>query len=308
MKPSGSISLAFLCIAGALFPSGEAASASLAKAVNRSYPTTCAEEDNINVPLRGRQISRYEIVATHPRYEIGQDSCSEDFSGCGQAAPRPQADFCSKMFDDGTNIVETCVVPDWWRPDTMEVIVDGRLQRGHYLRMYRKLSDADSWPQFLVLYQDGNLRLKPQPPQSLPDTCFGSSIVLGPAKSARRPFVDVLQVNIDIGTLSMDVVYQEGGSAHVDLGVDRTAARAAVQVNYWLKFPFATFRSMFVGDGNSDVDHITTPTTNLPILGDWKRLPASSWLFSRQIRSRHNTSAPDIAVTATEQPDSLDHR
>ena len=72
MKPSGSISLAFLCIAGALFPSGEAASASLAKAVNRSYPTTCAEEDNINVPLRGRQISRYEIVATHPRYEIGQ--------------------------------------------------------------------------------------------------------------------------------------------------------------------------------------------------------------------------------------------
>ena len=298
MKPSDSISLASLCIAGLLFLSGEAVSAPLSKAINRSYPTTCAEEDNINVPLRSRQISRYEIVATHPRYPIGQDSCIEDFSGCGQqASARPQMDSCVKTFDDGTNAVEVCTIPDWWRSDTMEVVVNGRSQRGHYLRMYRKLSDADSWPQFLVLYQDGNLRLKPQPPQSLPDTCFGSSIILGPARSTRRPFVDVLQANIDTSTLSMEVVYQEGGSAHVDLNVDRAATRASVQVNYWLKFPFATFRSMFVGDGNSDVDHLTTPATTVPILGDWKRLPASSWFFSRQIRSQHNTSAPDITVT-----------
>jgi hypothetical protein len=49
---------------------------------NDSYETTCAEDDNINIPLFARQISRFRLTATHPTYEIGEDDCRADFSGC----------------------------------------------------------------------------------------------------------------------------------------------------------------------------------------------------------------------------------
>ncbi|HDM78585.1 MAG TPA: hypothetical protein ENG51_19300, partial [Deltaproteobacteria bacterium] len=52
-------------------------------AENRSYSTTCAEEDNVNVPIFGSQVIHFRVVATHPTYcPCAYDGCPPDFSGC----------------------------------------------------------------------------------------------------------------------------------------------------------------------------------------------------------------------------------
>ena len=53
-------------------------------AENRSSPTTCAEEDNVNVPWYAGPPSLFWVVATHPTYEAGVDSRAVDFSGVGR--------------------------------------------------------------------------------------------------------------------------------------------------------------------------------------------------------------------------------
>jgi PKD repeat protein len=271
-------------------------------ALNRSYPTTCAEEDNVNVPVFAPGTSHFSITATHPTYEIGVDNCDPDFSGCatGSVTSSPSADTCMTLFDDGIHIVEGCLVTDWWRPGAMGVTVGGGGGKFHYLVLYKKTEGAASWPQFLVLYADGNMRLKPHPRPGQADVCFGSSVIVGPvvAASSIRPYVDIQLVEVDPASQSLEVTYKDGGSAHIDWSVDRVRALAEVEINYAHDHtaPLAAFRSMFVADGNADVDTVTNPTASYPILGSWKWLEGPYWSFTRTTRSQHNTSAPDIRL------------
>lgn len=269
-------------------PSGEA--------VNNSYPTTCAEEDNVNVPIYAT-LQSFKVKAVHPKYDVGDDNCAPDFTGCQAASPLPQAtDICTKLYDDGINVVEVCAVNDWWRPYSFNVLVDNQATIGHYLRWYRKIEGAESWPQFLVLYEDGNMRLKPHPPEERNDVCFGNSVIIGPAAPTTRPYVDIQEVRVDPRKLSLKLTYRNGGAAHLNLSVNRVRAIAKVKVHYDTSKPFATFRSMWVEDGNCDVDHIKIKAGDFPILTGWSRLSSREWFFHRKIRSRHNTSAPDIQI------------
>jgi hypothetical protein len=278
---------------------------------NKSYPTTCAEEDNVNVPIFSDQpVKRFRVVATNPSYEIGEDSCAPDFSGCGFASSESWATItlaaiggsCIKLWDDGINVVLVCSEPDWWRPYTMNVVVGSQTESGHRLVLHRKIQDEDSWPEFLVLYEDGYLRLKPHPPKSRPDVCYGSSVILGPAAPAKRPYIDIQEIKVYPEKLLLSITYKNGETARVTLAVDRTQAVAEVEVGYKTSagVPLATFRSMWVEDGNSDVDHVQTPEDDFPILGSWTKLPGSWWFFHRAVRSRHNTSAPDIRIEVVE--------
>jgi len=280
-------------------------------AENKSYPTSCAEEDNINVPIFARQpVERFRVVATHPTYEIGEDNCAPDFSGCASAslgnpisatvvtAATVTDDPCTKLWDDGINALLVCTEPTWWRPYTMNVVVGRQTENGHYLAWHRKIQDEASWPQFLVLYQDGYLRLKPHPPKGREDVCFGSSVVLGPAVPQERPYVDIQEIRVQPAVMEMEITYRSGETAHVSLSVDRSQAMAEVEVHYTTgeALPFATFRSMWVKDGDADVDHVQTPAGDFPILEEWTRLEGPWWFFHRTVRSRHNTSAPDIRI------------
>ena len=257
----------------ASWPPGPASSESSPWAENSSYTTTCAEEDNVNVPIFAPDVKDFRVVATHPTYEVGVDNCDPDFSGCdlGNGGTAVQsADTCSQFPNDGITVVEVCVVPDWWRPYTMNVVVGDQEDSGHYLRLYRKIAGEDSWPQFLVLYEDGNMRLKPHPPEGRPDVCFGSSVILGPATLGTRPYVDIQEVEVNTQTLSLAITYRDGGEANVNLSVNRMEAAADVQVGYETTGnPVATFRSMWVADGNSDVDHVEAGQGEFPILGTW---------------------------------------
>jgi hypothetical protein len=293
---------------GMFFSAAQGASESPARrtepaAANLSSLTTCAEEDNVNIPIFAPRARSFLLTATHPAYEIEEDNCGADWSGCeGELTPRaevaePGGDVCTKVWDDGSTVIEVCTMPDWWRPYTMEVVLGEQRFTCHYLRWSRKIEGAESWPQFAVLYQDGNLRLKPHPPTALPDVCFGSSVIIGPASPSARPYVDIAEVVLRPEQMALGIRYRDRGAAAVQFSVSRTQASAKVRVRYDTRLPIATFRSMWVEDGNCDVDSIQTDTADLPILGDWRRAAGTSWRFYRGTWSRHNTSAPDLQIS-----------
>jgi hypothetical protein len=243
------------------------------------------------------------VVAEHPAFEVGDDNCAADFSGCNLMAvlgSLKTATLCQTVWDDGVNVVQVCSEPNWWRPYSMRVLVNGTEAIGHWLILSKKIEGEASWPQFMVLYEDGNMRLKPHPPLGRADVCFGSSIVIGPAAPTQRPYVDIQEVDFNPSTQCLKLTYRGGGSAQLCPSVDRLHAAVSVKVDYSMNYPFATFRSMWVADGNGDVDHIQTQYGDFPILTGWSSLKSASWLFHRNIRSRHNTSAPDFRIEVTQ--------
>ena len=157
------------------------------------------------------------------------------------------------------------------------------------------------------------MRLKPHPPPSAQDVCFGSSVIIGPAPVDNvppiRPYIDIEQVVISPTPSSLAITYRSGEQASLNLSVDRADATAEVDVGYaTTDIPLSTFRSMWVADGNSDVDHVEANQGDFPILGSWTSLEGPSWFFYRQFLSTHNTSAPDISIELDTDADAFTDR
>lgn len=277
-------------------------------AENLCYPTTCAEEDNVNIPLIGDNVHQFRITATHPLYNIEADNCAANFSGCSQRAPlAPTTVSCDTLYDDGTNVFSVCSDTEWWLPNQMTVTIGGDSATGHRLVWNSKIAGENSWPEVLVLYQDGNMRLKPQPPIGVNDVCFGSSVIVGPATpDSLRPFVEIEQITINPSKLSLAVLYKDGTTSQLDLTVNREKAEVTVLANYDTSESFATFRSMYVTEENADVARVTTAVGDYALLDilptawspAWSSLAGPYWFFYRQQSSSHNTSAPDIRIEA----------
>lgn len=277
-----------------------------AMAINRSTSTKCAEEDNVNIPLVGKNITSFMIEATHPSYDTTGGSSTPNFTG--QSGPKSKdyrfTAVIYKMYDDGETVVEAVREAQWWRPSGMTVRVDDSSPVGniHYIRLYRVTSYGDSWPQFFVLYSDGNLRLKPQSRDSS-DNCFGSSVVVGPAEISKRPIAEIASVKYNSGSQSLEVKYRSGASARITImKVDISIASLKVEIkNKNPKLAFATFRSMFVSEGNADVDHVESisgsgPARDFPVM-KYQGGQFQDWFFSRETKSGHNTSAPNIRIS-----------
>lgn len=277
-----------------------------AKAVNGSYTTLCAEVDNASVYFFAKATTvTYAIEATHPTYGSSSGSCSPDFAGCstGQDVNYPFTPGVYKLFDDGTTVVEAVREAQWWRPEGMEASVNAGAPKTdiHYIRLSHKISGVASWPQFLVLYMDGNLRLKPQPPAGTSDTCFGSSVIVGPNAEAKRPFAEISSVKYVSSSGTLEIAYKDGNMATLHIkSVSRDKAIVVVTTSSSPTVPFVTFRSMYVGAGNADVDSVqwkdaSGTLQDVPIM-DYKGGDVTELLFHRTAWSKHNTSAPDIRI------------
>jgi len=277
------------------------------RAENRSVKTDCAEHDNVNIPLFG-SVTSFVIEATHPHYPVHEDNCVANFENCPPPV-RPYSFHPAvyKLFDDNTTVFEAVREASWRLPHGMTVYVDNGkfVQDIHYVRLYRKISQKEKeWPQFLVMYMDGNLRLILFPSRQRLKTCFGSSVLIGPAPAVKgRPIAEVSYLRFLPEFMAFRVMYKTGGSAFVKVDeVNRHLARVRVDVGYPVQtHPFATFRSMFVKDGNCDVDHVrwNDPENGMhggvPIMAFTEGV-GTDWFFFRKHRSRHNTSAPDIRI------------
>jgi hypothetical protein len=153
------------------------------------------------------------------------------------------------------------------------------------------------------MYADGNLRLKPQAAVDGTDPAFGSSVIVGPAAESNRPFAAVKSNTYLPASDTFKVVYQQGSATLRVLEADRAVTRVRVTGNYAAtpSLPFATFRSMFVATANDDVDHVSWngaaggTSGDEPILS-FSATAATQYLFARDFRSEHNTSAPDMWI------------
>jgi hypothetical protein len=277
-------------------------------AENHSYCTTCAEEDNINIPLYGDNVTHFRVKATHPAYAIVTDNCAADFSGCPVAKPAtPSEVSCEVLWDDTVNVISVCTDSDWWQPNTMTVTVGNNSLEGHRLVWNKRIIDEASWPEVMVYYQDGNMRLKPHPPTGVADVCYGSSVIIGPAPTDPiRPFVDVQHIIVNPSDMTLDVTYLSGESAYLEFFVDRAKAEVEVWADYDTSNSFATFRSMYVAEDNTDAARVETAVGDYAFLDlvlpewstAWSALSGPYWFFYRASFSNHNTSAPDILVEA----------
>lgn len=296
--------LSFLVALSAMQLAGQQG-APVACATSKSAGTSCAEEDNVNIPLFGGAKS-FVVEATHPTYAVGADNCAADFTNC-PAASDPSYPFTAgafTLYDDGETVVQAVREATWWRQAGMAVSVDNgpATQQIHYLRLYRKIQGANEWPQFLVMYQDGNMRLIPQPPAGADRVCFGASVLIGPAVPAKRPLAEIASIRYVTATRTLQINYAAGGSAAIAIQeVSRQVSRVGVTVNYPVSdAAFATFRSMYVAAGNSDTDAVRWTGSDTAAHDDaimtFGGGPATEWLFYRRARSRHNTSAPDIRI------------
>jgi hypothetical protein len=137
--------------------------------------------------------------------------------------------------------------------------------------------------------------------------CFGSSVLVGPASICAQPIAEIQTVRYLPSPPSLRVVYRDGSSALISIEeLNRQTARLRVDLGYsTAATSFATFRSMFVEDGNCDADRVGwlgydgVYNGGVPIM-EFKHGEGSEWFFHRAARSKHNTSGPDIRIKIPE--------
>jgi hypothetical protein len=208
------------------------------------------------------------------------------------------------VFDNGATIIEAITIDFWWLyPKSMTVKnlnSDQEWYNISYFRIYRKIPGINSYSQLFVLYQDGNSRILPFPPTGIDWIPFGSSVIIGPtAGSSVRPYASITRVNIDVLSLKMELHYESGGKATATLEYTTTSTAVNIDdISFTTtpSIPFTTFRSMWVADGNADVDHVQTSESSWHIQHGWQSLSASSFKFYRSCVSSHNTLSPDILI------------
>ena len=146
------------------------------------------------------------------------------------------------------------------------------------------------------------MRVIPFPPAGQPSVCFGSSVIIGPASVADRPFADIATADLETAYNQLYVTYRSGGAALLGIGdVTRERGNVLVQVGYSTSESLCTFRSNFAAEGKSDCDHVIWQSQGQSFTNSIMSFiggPATNWFFFRQSISSTRPSAPDITITA----------
>lgn len=279
-----------------------------------SQPTRCAEDDNVSIELSGGDVRAFTIVAEHPRYMTPgmPDLTAPDFTDCDMSGdPKFQFEkFDGVLWDDGRVKVVGYRFESDWRATQVPVTVGNRTVVGlHLIQMFQYV---DGRPiEFLVTYpSDGYWRVKPLPPKGRDDTAYGTSFLIGPVQHQGRPVVDIARLTIDPPARRYDLVFADGSSGRLSV-VAADPARAELRVELDRAVPqgrpFAGLRSMYVTADNADATRLGW----LPSAGAaWRDRLLSPGLRTvedavavrlwRSLPSRHNTSAPEIALRGFE--------
>ncbi|KAK6173017.1 hypothetical protein SNE40_016557 [Patella caerulea] len=212
------------------------------------------------------------------------------------------------IFESGELVIDAVYMDFWWRaPESMKINILPKAEiypNVAYFRVSRPIPwTTDSYAQIFVLYQDGNARLLQLPPPGLDWIPFGSSVIIGSTDpKSHRPSAPISEVDIDPYSFKFNIRYVDGSSA--DFKLSSTIEETEIVVSN-LKFaqdmsihPFATLRSMYVEEGNSDCDSLMIDgEKSYHIMDDWHPKNGRSFMFYRRCESKHLTLSPDILLT-----------
>lgn len=284
----------------------QAADALAVDVINGSEPTLCAEKDNVYLKLQSGAVRRFTVEAVHPAYigTIVKDRWTPDFRHCDMAS-----DPAFKFEKRRKTIYETeewqlvgLTFPSYWRPNQVPVRVGDTVETGfHLLQLWTRYQERAE--EVLVLYPaDGYWRARPLPPANLRWSAYGSSFLVGPVETAKRPFVDIKEVSFDPSTRTFSLNFARGGGATLRLDrldQERITLDVTLSAPIATDHPFAALRSMFVRENNADVAQIGWRTKDgqawqqMPVMY-FKSANAAELWAGRVVPSRHNTSAPDM--------------
>lgn len=302
---------ALLFAAFCLLLIGRATSAAEVSATARSegYASRCAEMDNVLIALTGPAVRRFEVAARHPPYLAGRegDSMAADFTDCVFPSEPiwERADTFDKiLFEDDRILLRGLRFARTWRPEEVPLrIVGGDVFEGVQL-VQLHLKRPGKTVEVAVLYpQDGYWRFKPPPPAGRDETGFGSSLLIGPVERDRRPLVRLRAVAFDPAAMTFRLDFAAGGGATARIAsISPDELRIAVAFDAPVADePFALLSSMHVAPDNADVSQVAVRRADQPF---WERTPVDAFstgegadfVFGRETPSRHNYSAPDLAV------------
>lgn len=199
----------------------------------------------------------------------------------------------------------------WWRrPHTMTVTMEDGIgdqklfENIDYIQLQKRILGSSNTSQIFVLYQDGNIRSLPPPIHGLDCVPFGSSVIIGPSDlMCLKPAADIQALHIYqvVPTLRFQITYRDNSTASVE--VDTYGFQTEVLVHdidmagNRTDIPFARFRSMWVTNGNCNVDHFKiNGADGQPILTDWKKLESTWAKFYRSCESKHLNKSPDMCI------------
>ena len=215
------------------------------------------------------------------------------------------ADQIKTIYKDDNVIVEAVFSDFWWLyPDSLTIhLSSGEVYYNtSYFRVYRPIPWNSGYAQVFVLYQDGNARLLPVPPEGADWIPFGSSVIIGQTDpTVVRPYASITDVWIDLDRFIFDLQYKNGDTSKLTLICTLSETRVIVSDIRFrgnpLYFPFTTFRSMYVAEGNSDVDHVSVNGIYpRHIMDDFGAVMGRSFVFHRTCMSRHLNLSPDIYI------------
>jgi len=313
---SGLLGAAVLAAAGvsgcaSTGPAAQGAGAVQVEFVNASQSTRCAEEDNVYVKVAGSNIAAFRLVAEHPPYiaSVVTDSTAPDFTDCDMSND-PVFRFEPRtvtLYQDDRTLLVGHAFPTFWRPESVDFRVGGRIERGlHLVQLSRRAVPGPGNTardiEILVLYpSDGYWRAKPLPPSTLPDSAFGSSFLFGPIAMDGRPYVPIREVSFDPADDGFRLVFGDGSRGRISV-VEESRERLGLALSIdgaaAADRPFAALRSMYVTTAQSDVAVASWTARDgmpgaAPILA-FGTARATAARFGRAEPSAHNLSAPDM--------------
>jgi hypothetical protein len=269
----------------------------------------CAEHDNVQIDFKSPDVRRFTIEAQHPVYinSIRNERAAYDLTHCSfqpdvfvPATPRKKTFWESKEF-----WLTGYTFEGFWRPNDVPVRVGDQVERGfHMVQLW--MLHRERAEEIMVFYPpDGYWRARPLPYQDMRWTAYGSSFLVGPVEVQKRPLVRLREISFDPKTRSFTLHYLRGGQAVIHLkSIDQNKITLDISLPAAMpeNLPFASLRSMFVSETNSDVAHLTwrglqsKRWTEASVL-DLKQSVASHFTAARRIPSRHNMSAPDFVFS-----------
>ncbi|XP_062606035.1 uncharacterized protein LOC134267838 [Saccostrea cucullata] len=246
-------------------------------------------EDSLNYIILTAESENLALLVNHLRLE--------------KRAFKPEKHVTIYKSDD-VHIVAVYVEMWWLAPDRMTVyLTNGQTYEDvAYLQIYRPIPWNNGYSQVLVLYQDGNARFIPVTPEGLDWIPFGTSVILGQTYSdSIRPYTSIKQLNIDPERWTMRIFFKDGGSMLMKINSTYSETQAHVSEVFFTRdrytLPFATVRSMYVSEGNTDVDSVKVDDKETyHIMDQWGYVQGRSFAFYRSCISRHLTLSPDIQI------------
>ncbi|MFO1133807.1 MAG: hypothetical protein U1E30_01145 [Rhodoblastus sp.] len=276
------------------------------EARNLSTSDICAEKDNIQIDFASPAVRSFRVQAIHPVYigAIGVDRYAPDFSSCSFATNKYFGEDGERvtLYETPALQIVAYRLPNFWRPARTPIRIGAKVFEGfHAAQLW--VRHRERAEEVMVFYPpDGYWRIRPLPFADMRWTAYGSSFLVGPVEVQERPVVDLAAIAFDPATKTFTLDFRRGGSARMKLEAldqDHISLDVAFDGAMPDNLPFATMRSMFATETNSDVARAAwllkgADAWSEGSIMDFKKGDVTEFWAGRRLPSRHNTSAPDM--------------